>query len=70
MSAKRVKDPEFDLFMPFVADLPLRDLRETMEWPFFSLAKRKRLEPIRYVSLDGTAYVNVLTYIVPLASAP
>ncbi len=59
MKIKRPLDPEFDLFVPFVANLPLRDQRETMERPFFSLAKRKRLQPIRYVSPDGGVYVDV-----------
>ena len=59
MTVKRTLDPEFDLFVPFVADLPLRDQRETMERPFFSLAKRKRMQPIRYVSPDGGIYVDV-----------
>jgi plasmid replication initiation protein len=59
MIVKRTLDPQFDLFVPFVADLPLRDQRETMERPFFSLAKRKRLQPIRYVSPDGSVYVDV-----------
>lgn len=59
MTVKRALDPQFDLFVPFVADLPLRDQRETMERPFFSLAKRKRLQPIRYVSPDGSVYVDV-----------
>ena len=39
MTIKRTLDPQFDLFVPFVADLPLRDQRETMERPFFSLAQ-------------------------------
>ena len=30
-----------------------------MERPFFSLAKRKRLKPIEYISPDGTIFVNV-----------
>jgi plasmid replication initiation protein len=59
VTAKRDLDPQFDLFVPFVADLPLRDQRETMERPFFSLAKRKRLQPIRYVSPDQSIYVDV-----------
>ena len=59
MKGKRALDPQFNLFVPFVADLPLRDQRETMERPFFSLAKRKRLQPIRYVSPDGGIYVDV-----------
>lgn len=59
MTPKIPLDPQFDLFVPFVADLPLRDQRETMERPFFSLAKRKRLKSIKYVSPDGSVYVDV-----------
>ena len=42
-----------------MADLPLRDQRETMERPFFSLAKRKRLKPIEYTSPNGEVFVKV-----------
>jgi hypothetical protein len=35
LSARRSLDPQFDLFVPFISDLPLRDQRETMERPFF-----------------------------------
>jgi plasmid replication initiation protein len=59
VTARRSLDPQFDLFVPFIADLPLRDQRETMERPFFSLAKRKRLKPIEYVSPNGEVFVNV-----------
>ena len=45
LTARRSLDPQFDLFVPFITDLPLRDQRETMERPFFSLAKRKGLKP-------------------------
>lgn len=50
---------QFDLFAPYVSHFSLRDQRETMERPFFSLAKRKRLKPIEYVSPDGSVFVNV-----------
>src|SRR3712207_3981345 len=50
---------QFDLFAPVVADLPMRDQRETMERPFFSLSKRKRLQPIQYTSSDGSIWVEV-----------
>src|SRR3954471_15231029 len=53
MAARRTDDPKFDLFVPYVADLPMRDQRETMERPFFSLSKRKRLKAIEYTSRDG-----------------
>jgi plasmid replication initiation protein len=57
--ARRSLDPQFDLFVPYITDLPLRDQRETMERPFLSLAKRKRLKPIEYVSPTGEVFVNV-----------
>jgi plasmid replication initiation protein len=53
MVTRRSADPQFDLFVPYVADLPMRDQRETMERPFFSLSKRKRLKAIEYTSRDG-----------------
>jgi plasmid replication initiation protein len=56
---RRSIDPQLDLFVPYAADLPLRDQREVMERPFFSLAKRKRLKPIEYVSPNGEIFVNV-----------
>jgi plasmid replication initiation protein len=57
--SKNHDEEQFDLFVPFVTDLPLRDQRETMERPFFSLAKRKRLKPIDYTSPDGSTFVKV-----------
>ena len=50
---------QFDLFLPYIADLPLRDQREMMERPFFSLAKTKRAKPIDYTSPDGKVRVHV-----------
>lgn len=50
---------QFDLFLPYLADLPLRDQREMMERPFFSLAKTKRVKPIDYTSPDGQLWVHV-----------
>ncbi len=50
---------QFDLFLPYVADMPLRDQREMMERPFFSLAKSKRVKPIDYTSPDGKLWVHV-----------
>ena len=50
---------QFDFFVAsLVPDLPLKDQRESMERPFFSLAKRKRLKPIDYTSPAGV-YVRV-----------
>lgn len=59
MSKVRAFDRQFDLFVPFIADIPLRDQRETMERPFFSLSKNKRLKPIEYLSPDGEVYVKI-----------
>jgi len=41
-------DRQPDLFAANFADIPIRDQRDTMERPFFSLAKKPRLEPISY----------------------
>jgi plasmid replication initiation protein len=53
------KPEQIDLFLPYLADLSLRDQREVMERPFFSLAKSKRLKPIYYTSPDGKTWVHV-----------
>ena len=45
MIARRSADPQFDLFVPYISDLPLRDQRETMERPFFSLANASAESP-------------------------
>jgi len=42
-----------------MGDLPLKDQRETMERPFFSLQKRKRVKPIEYSSPDGETWVKI-----------
>jgi plasmid replication initiation protein len=41
-------DNQPDLFNANFADIPIRDQRDTMERPFFSLAKRPRFAPIEY----------------------
>ena len=53
------EDGQVDLFLPQLTALPLRDQRETMERPFFSLSKRKRLKPIDYTSPDRKITVHV-----------
>jgi plasmid replication initiation protein len=53
-------DPnQFDLFSPYMGDLRLRDQRDTMERPFFSLSKHKRMKPILYKGPNGKDYVEV-----------
>lgn len=51
------KDRQPDLFAATFADIPVRDQREVMERPFFSLAKKPRLKPIEYQV--GDTWVNV-----------
>ena len=59
MSRRRDPNAELDLFIPLLHDVSLKDQRETMERPFFSLQKRKRLKPIEYKSPDGDVWVKV-----------
>lgn len=59
MQQNHREDGQVDLFLPQLTALPLRDQRETMERPFFSLSKRKRLKPIDYVSPDRKITVHV-----------
>src|SRR5215211_1698299 len=46
-------DHQLDIFNACYADIPIRDQRETMERPFFSLAKKPRRTPIAY-DVNGT----------------
>ncbi|MDX2199483.1 MAG: replication initiator protein A [Phycisphaerae bacterium] len=50
-------DHQPDLFAASFADIPIRDQRDTMERPFFSLAKKPRLTPIEY--RVGNVWVEV-----------
>lgn len=50
-------DRQPDLFAANFADIPIRDQRDTMERPFFSLAKRPRRTPIEYQV--GNVWVEV-----------
>jgi plasmid replication initiation protein len=43
-----ISDVQPDLFAASFSDIPIRDQRDTMERPFFSLAKRPRYTPIEY----------------------
>jgi plasmid replication initiation protein len=54
-----ITDDQVDLFLPYLADLDLRDQREMMERPFFSLSKSKRLKPIDYTAPNGKTWVHV-----------
>jgi len=51
-------DSQPDLFAATFADIPIRDQRDTMERPFFSLAKKPRLKPIEYEVGDVVVRVS------------
>lgn len=50
-------DQQPDLFAAAFADIPIRDQRDTMERPFFSLAKKPRKNPIAYQV--GNTFIRV-----------
>lgn len=52
-------DRQLNLFVPLVSDGSLRDQRDTMERPFFSLSKNKRLKPIEYQNPRDGVFVTV-----------
>ncbi|OAS25585.1 plasmid replication initiator protein [Methylobacterium platani] len=57
MTMSHRRNDQIDMVVPFVH---FRDQRETMERPFFSIAKQKRLKEIDYTSPDGSVWVRVL----------
>lgn len=59
MSRARFYNPQFDLFLPTIVDLRFRDQKDTMERPFFSLSKSKRMKPIQYVNENDGIFVTV-----------
>lgn len=50
---------QFDFFIPAIVDIGWRDQKDTMERPFFSLSKNKRLKPIEYHNVRDGIYVTV-----------
>jgi len=60
-SSAKERKVQFEMFftLPDFSDISLRDYQETMQRPFFSLSKRKRLKPIEYTSPDRTVTVHV-----------
>lgn len=59
MNRPRFYNPQFDLFLPTIVDLKFRDQKDTMERPFFSLSKSKRMKPIEYVNEKDGIFVTV-----------
>lgn len=60
-TALKERKVQFEMFftLPDFSDISLRDYQETMQRPFFSLAKRKRVKPIEYVSPDKSVTVHI-----------
>lgn len=60
-TALKERKVQFEMFftLPDFSDISLRDYQETMQRPFFSLSKRKRVKPIDYVSPDRSVAVHV-----------
>ena len=59
MSRALFYNPQFDLFLPTIVDLKFRDQKDTMERPFFSLSKSKRMKPIEYLNENDGIFVTV-----------
>jgi plasmid replication initiation protein len=59
MNRSRFYNPQFDLFLPTIVDLRFRDQKDTMERPFFSLSKSRRMKPIEYVNEHDGIVVTV-----------
>jgi plasmid replication initiation protein len=62
MTPRRFYNPQFDLFLPNIVDLKFRDQKDTMERPFFSLSKSKRMKPIEYQNDNHGIFVTVLPH--------
>ena len=60
-TAHKERKVQFEMFftLPDFSDISLRDYQETMQRPFFSLSKRKRIKPIDYTSPDRSVSVHV-----------
>jgi plasmid replication initiation protein len=59
MTPRRFYNPQFDLFLPNIVDLRFRDQKDTMERPFFSLSKSKRMKSIEYRNENDGIFVTV-----------
>jgi plasmid replication initiation protein len=59
MTRSRFYNSQFDLFLPTIVDLRFRVQKDTMERPFFSLSKSKRMKPIEYVNENEGIFVTV-----------
>ena len=59
MTQRQDPHPIRDFFVGDLVDYAPKDSRDMMERPFFSLAKRKRNQPIEYEDAEKTVYVKV-----------
>lgn len=51
------QDDQLEFFTAIFTDIPSRDARESMEFPFLNLSKKKRFKPLRYTSPSGVEVV-------------
>lgn len=59
MAKKNNTNQQLELFAPaFPGSIPVKDQQDLMQYPFFSLSKRKRVSPIRYD--DGRVKIQVI----------
>jgi|TARA_R100000501_G_C2629466_1_gene124204 plasmid replication initiation protein len=61
MNQARIKYVQGDLFdaIPDFSGIARKSDQETMQCPFFSLSKTRRVKPIDYKSPDGNIWVHV-----------
>lgn len=62
MNLRPEPHPIRDFFLDGLVDYSPKDSSETMERPFCSLTKAKRIKPIDYTSPDGKVFVRVLPH--------
>ena len=60
MSKLPKAEKQLDLFIPLFTDIKPRDVQDTMAYPFFHSAKRKRVKPIEYDDGRVSIYVEGL----------
>jgi plasmid replication initiation protein len=54
-------NPQLELFISAGGDIAARDAQDLMAWPFFSLAKTRRIRPIDFKMGDTTILVEATT---------
>ena len=58
VAPRSIASRQLDLFRPIAGDIAPRDAQDLMSWPFFSLAKSKRVAPIEFRMGDVSIHVE------------